>query len=120
VLAVWRFFLLVCPILRALGRHDWCMRYQTCTCDHYLGNATYDKSCFILYYGHICPLARHNPQPRYLMIIVQGVFIESSCNYVYGELSFLTTAYRGIHSMDTGEGIDTLKFFFSSDLFDVL
>jgi len=64
----------------------------------------------------IRPLARQNPQPRCLMIIVQGVFNESSCNYVYGESYFLTTAYGGIHSTDKGEGVGTLKFLFSSDL----
>jgi hypothetical protein len=44
-------FFLVCPILRVVGRHEWCMRYQTCTCDHYLGNAIHDTnhvlSCII-------------------------------------------------------------------------
>ena len=43
--------ILVCPILRVVGRHDWCMRFKTYTCDHYLGNVIHDinhaLSCII-------------------------------------------------------------------------
>ena len=63
-------------------------------------------------------LARQYPQPVfrgckriqacYLMIILP---LGAVVIFFYKESSFLRTAYRGIHSTDTGEGVDTVNLF---------